>query len=216
MSDGKTFEFRVDIQPGVPTLNGHIYGQATIDHMVKKASEGNIFVFNGPPSHTTQWSSNEICGRIREMERKEENVDAKVELFGDVSHSIPELFEAGLLEITPSGRGKRDAYGNITDYELIGFSMVRKTPNPDLNEATVIISETLNEGTPSILFKPHENGKIFAQYKTPAPDGTSGYWMTYDPENQNVYIHLTDQKVDLFDPSSVDKLIRLLEELRVP
>jgi hypothetical protein len=210
---GKTFKFVMPTIPNVPNANGHIYSDKVIDDMIKKAEERPVHVFLG---YNQPRSLDKICGVVKKIERNKGRADVTIEPL-DSAKDVVALLEAGLVEITPAGRGSVDANGNVSNYELTEFSLVHKTPiSEELNEATIIISEALNEAATGILFSPHERGAIFAQYDKTAPDGHVGYWLTYDPEFQRVTINPMGTKIDMFDPSSVDKLIQALEELRTP
>lgn len=195
----------IDIFCDWPNSNGRIYTQEAIDNMKKSVESRTIYVHAEPPDGAGKQSLNSICGTVDKI-HQEGPLMAEMSVHNDL---MDHMIHRGMMEISPCGQGSVNSDGTISNYELRSFSLVAKVvvDDDELDEATLIICETLNQNNDDIVFKAHKRGMILAG----CLDG--GLWIIYNPKDQKLYARLDDVGFDVHDPLMSDKLICRLKEL---
>lgn len=200
------FHFRI----GMPDGYGRVYSQQAIETAIKKFNKKakDTLIISESSAPMTQWA-----GAVREMRIKDDQVEADIitidtppgrALKGMLSEGAPIKFIPTFMD------------GAMTKVNMV------LAPSIDVGtyETLAILCETINdrikELNAALVVRLHEDCKMYVQYidSPPVVGGITGFWLTYDEKANTIGIDSSPTKVNLHDPSSVDKLIYELEELR--
>ena len=198
------FNFRIGMSDGY----GRVYSKESVERAIKKFNEkaNNTLIISESSAPMTQWA-----GAVKEMRINDDCVEADI-----------------ITIDTPSGRALKDTLSGGAPIKFVptfvdgAISKVNMVLAPSIDSATyetlAILGETINERIKELKFaleiKLHEECRLYVQYGNSI--GITGFWLSYDEKTNIVSVESTDIKVNLHDPSSVDKLIHSLEELRTP
>jgi hypothetical protein len=201
------FHFRI----GIPDGYGRVYTEESIKRAIEKFNEKakDTLIISESSAPVTQWA-----GAVKEMRINDDQVEADI-----ITIDTPPgralkcmLSEGAPVKFVPT----------FVDGAMTKVNMVL-APSIDVStyETLAILCETFNarikELDVALKVQLHEDCKMYVQYKgTPPRRGwtITGYWLSYDTKTNKIRVDGTDIEVDLHDPSSVDKLIHSLEELR--
>ena len=189
MTCRKFKRIRFNFRIGMSDGYGRVYSKESVERAIKKFNEkaNNTLIISESSAPMTQWA-----GAVKEMRINDDSVEADI-----------------ITIDTPSGRALKDT--------LSGGAPIKFVPtfvDGAISKVNMVLAPSIDSATYETLAILHEECRLYVQYGNSI--GITGFWLSYDEKTNIVSVESTDIKVNLHDPSSVDKLIHSLEELRTP
>jgi len=204
----KKFKVKFHLPIGLPASNGRVYSKRSMEKAIKSFNENqnhSILVKDNRALGTT-WA-----GTVEDMAIKDEHVVADVVTIDTpIGRQLQSMLEEGLpVSFVP----EFESSGSISSVGMV----YRNDVDEDTYETIMVLYESINSRIDELglemTVKVHEGRRIYVIFNKPESD-IVGYWLYYDPKTNKMSVTTTDIEVDMHDPSSVDRLVHSLDELR--
>lgn len=208
MEDAK-FTVSFHLRIGLPDRGGRIYTKEAMEKAIEKFNEKekrSILIQN------SQGAGTEWAGAVEEMKIKDDRVEVEIiTIDTPVGRHLKAVLEEGApVRFAPNFKQS----GDLSSVSIVMGECVDEATF----EMAQILCETINKRArelgAKIVIGAHDDFKLYARYSDRVT--ATGFWLIYDMKTNKIKVETTDIEVDLHDPSSVDKLIHSLEELRSP